>query len=50
MFENSTNLYEKLEIEMSDLLKYSITFWVFHGRSLGSGEKNISIENKEKNG
>ena len=31
MIENTTNLYEKVEKEMSELVKCSVTFCIFHG-------------------
>ena len=43
MIENTTNFYEKLEKEMSDLVKWSITFWVFHGmKFFGWDKKSFS--------
>ena len=36
MIENTTtNVYEKLEKEVSDLVRHLITYWVFHGTKLG---------------
>ena len=31
MFEYITNFDEKLDKETNDVVKYSVTFWAFHG-------------------